>query len=73
MKTLIAYFSRKGDNYVGGKIVNLPVGNTEVAAKKIAELTGGYDLFLPLMIVSVSSYLTIIAGQCPSRVGRCCA
>ena len=26
----------------------------------IAELTGGYDLFLPLMIVSVSSYLTII-------------
>lgn len=26
----------------------------------IAELTGGYDLFLPLMIVAVSSYLTII-------------
>ena len=26
----------------------------------IAELTGGYSLFLPLMIVSVSSYLTII-------------
>nr|WP_321373348.1 chloride channel protein [uncultured Bacteroides sp.] len=26
----------------------------------IAELTGGYDLFLPLMICSVSSYLTII-------------
>lgn len=26
----------------------------------IAELTGGYDLFLPLMIVSVSSYLTIM-------------
>ncbi len=25
----------------------------------IAELTGGYDLFLPLMIVSVMSYLTI--------------
>jgi CIC family chloride channel protein len=25
----------------------------------IAELTGGYSLFLPLMIVSVSSYLTI--------------
>lgn len=25
----------------------------------IAELTGGYDLFLPLMIVSVSSYLTV--------------
>ncbi|MGL4228589.1 MAG: chloride channel protein [Tannerellaceae bacterium] len=26
----------------------------------IAELTGGYDLFLPLMIVSISAYLTII-------------
>ena len=26
----------------------------------IAELTGGYDLFLPLMIVSISSYLTIM-------------
>ncbi len=25
----------------------------------IAELTGGYDLFLPLMMVSVSSYLTV--------------
>jgi len=26
----------------------------------IAELTGGYDLFLPLLIVSISSYATII-------------
>lgn len=26
----------------------------------IAELTGGYDLFLPLMVVSIGSYLTII-------------
>ena len=26
----------------------------------IAELTGGYDLFLPLMMVSVSAYLTIM-------------
>jgi len=38
---LIAYFSRKGNNYVSGKIVNLPVGNTEIAAKMIQELTGG--------------------------------
>ena len=41
---LIAYFSRPGNNYVNGKIINLPVGNTEVAAKKIQEMTGG-DLF----------------------------
>ena len=29
----------------------------------IAELTGGYDLFLPLLIVSVSAYLTIIVFE----------
>lgn len=29
----------------------------------IAELTGGYDLFLPLLIVSMSSYLTIIVFE----------
>ena len=29
----------------------------------IAELTGGYDLFIPLMIVSVASYLTIRAFE----------
>ena len=44
MKTLIAYYSRRGNNYVNGNIVDLPVGNTEVIAKKIQELTGG-DLF----------------------------
>jgi len=38
-KSLVAYFSRKGNNYVGGRIVNLPIGNTEVVAKKIQELT----------------------------------
>lgn len=41
---LIAYFSRKGNNYIGGSVVNLPVGNTEVAATIIQELTGG-DMF----------------------------
>jgi flavodoxin len=39
-KSLIAYFSRKGNNYVDGKIENLPIGNTEVIAKKIQGLTG---------------------------------
>jgi flavodoxin len=40
-KTLIAYFSRPGSNYVNGSIVNLPVGNTEITAKKLQNLTGG--------------------------------
>lgn len=41
---LIAYFSRPGNNYVNGRIDNLPVGNTEAAARKIQEMTGG-ELF----------------------------
>jgi len=40
-KTLIAYFSRNGGNYVGGNIVNLKMGNTEVVAKYIQEVIGG--------------------------------
>ncbi len=51
-KSLIAYFSRKGNNYVGGSIVNLPIGNTEVAAKKIQKLTGS-EIF---QIRTVKSY-----------------
>jgi flavodoxin len=49
---LVAYFSRPGNNYVGGRIVNLPVGNTEVVAKMIHKITGG-DLF---HIEAVNSY-----------------
>jgi flavodoxin len=43
-RCLIAYFSRPGYNYVNGSIVNLPVGNTEVVATMIGDLTGG-ELF----------------------------
>jgi flavodoxin len=43
-KSLIAYFSRKGNNYVGNRIVNLPIGNTEVIAKKLQDFTGS-DIF----------------------------
>jgi flavodoxin len=43
-KCLIAYFSRAGNNYVNGNIVDLPVGNTEVIAKMIREMTAG-ELF----------------------------
>lgn len=38
---LIAYFSRAGDNYVDGSIVDLPVGNTEVVGRLIQKLAGG--------------------------------
>ncbi len=39
-RSLIAYFSRRGKNYLAGSIVDLPIGNTEVIAKKLQELTG---------------------------------
>lgn len=39
MKTLTAYFSRSGNNYVNGSIKNLSIGNTKVAAELIAEIT----------------------------------
>ena len=51
-KCLIAYFSRKGQNYVSGKIVDLKVGNTEVVANMIQKIAGG-DLF---HIESVTAY-----------------
>lgn len=41
MATLIAFYSRAGENYFGGAYRNITVGNTEMAAQKIAELTGG--------------------------------
>ncbi len=43
-KNLIAYFSRRGQNYAGGKIVDLTIGNTEAVAKMIQGKTGG-DMF----------------------------
>lgn len=36
-KCLVAFYSRKGNNYSGGRIVHLPVGNTEVIAREIAD------------------------------------
>lgn len=43
-KKLIAFYARADENYVNGMIKTLEVGNTEVAAGMVADLTGG-DLF----------------------------
>lgn len=37
---LIAFYSRAGENYVGGEIRRIEVGNTKVAAEMLQELTG---------------------------------
>ena len=43
-KILIAYYSRKGQNYVNGDIKDLAKGNTEVVAEFIQKAVGG-ELF----------------------------
>lgn len=44
MSVLIVYYSRAGENYFGGDYRRISVGNTEKAARMLAELTGG-ELF----------------------------
>ena len=43
-KVLVAFYSRANENYVNGQIKNLKVGNTEIAANEIANLTNA-DMF----------------------------
>ena len=43
-RILIAYYSRRGQNYVHDQITDLPLGNTETIAQKIARRTES-DLF----------------------------
>lgn len=44
MKTLIAYYSRKDENYINGTLKYIDKGNTEVIADYIHSLIGG-DMF----------------------------
>ena len=44
-KTLLAFFSKAGENNVNGDIVKLSVGNTEVAANYIKEFIPDADMF----------------------------
>ncbi|MDO5388007.1 MAG: flavodoxin [Clostridia bacterium] len=44
MKKLVAFYSRADENYFGGSLKYITVGNTEKAAKIISNITGA-DLF----------------------------
>lgn len=57
-KELIAYFSRRGNNYVDGSIRNLSIGNTEVVAKMLQDLTGGDLFFIEPVTEYNSDYTT---------------
>ena len=43
-KILVAYFSHTGENYFGGRIVDIEKGNTHILAETIAAICGA-DLF----------------------------
>lgn len=45
MKSLIAYFSRAGENYVNGNIKNLKKGNNEILSEKLSKLLPDADVF----------------------------
>lgn len=44
MAKLVAFYSRANENYFGGNLKHIEIGNTETIAKMIAQLTGA-DLF----------------------------
>ncbi len=59
-RILIAFYSRADENYFGGAYRYIEVGNTEKAAKRIAEVTGG-DLFKIQQVKPYSAdYMTCI-------------
>jgi flavodoxin len=57
-KTLVIYYSRKGENYVGGSIQSLSKGNTEYVADALKKALGA-DLFEVETVKNYSSdYMT---------------
>ena len=60
-KVLIAYYSRRGENYVNGSIRELKLGNTEVVAAKIKALLPEADMFrIDTTYEYSKSYMTCI-------------
>ena len=56
-KCLIAYFSRKGQNYVSGRLVDLKVGNTEVVSNMIQKITGGVLFHIESVLAYPNDYM----------------
>ena len=60
MKTLVIYYSRKGENYVNGGLKKIEKGNTEIVAEFIRDAVGA-DLFEVDTVKPYSdSYMTCI-------------
>jgi flavodoxin len=60
MNTLIAFFSRADENYFGGAYRYIDVGNTEVVANRIKELTGADSFKIEMKKPYAADYNTCI-------------
>lgn len=69
MAQLIAYFSRADENYFRGALRVISVGNTEIAAKMLQEITGA-DLFKIEPILSYSKNYNECIAQAQSDQKR---
>ena len=61
MAKLIAFYSRADENYFGGTYRTIPVGNTEKAARMLAELTGSELFKIEQKVPYSASYQQCIA------------
>ena len=61
MKKLIAYYSRAGENYFSGTHRAIAVGNTEKAARLLAELTGAELFHIEQEVPYSDNYDTCVA------------
>ena len=61
MKKLIAYYSRAGENYFSGARRTIAVGNTEKAARLLAELTGAELFHIEQKVPYSDDYDTCVA------------
>ena len=60
MSVFIAYYSRAGENYFGGAYRTIPVGNTEKAARMLADITGGTLFSIQQQVPYSDRYQTCI-------------
>ena len=67
MNTIVIFFSRADENYFGGAMKYVEVGNTEIAVGHITELTG-FDSF---KLEMVQPYDACRAGGKPWSVASC--
>ena len=61
MASLIAYYSRAGENYFGGSYRRIPVGNTEQVANMLAQLTGGDRFHIQQKVPYSDDYQACVA------------